>query len=262
ELLVLNNAFAHKNYKKPTAILNYLKSLIPNDESREYILRFLRTKLTTFKQSPVILYFIGKAGSGKDTFVSLLSKIIGGDYVTSPSSKVFLETYNGWTMDKYIVQLDEYGNKVTRAFERQEVLGRLKTYTGSPIIQIRAMRQDGFNYRHSITYILTDNSNPLPIELDDRRFYLIETPNKLSEEKWVKEMGGITKAIDKIDSEVLDFCCYLATDVDNLSPDEYMEPPLTENKEELILSSLPAIKKLTYYIENKKLESLVELFQD
>src|SRR5690606_37278455 len=125
-------------------IINYFESLIPDDEMRAYVLIFLRTKLTTFNYSPVILYFIGKPGSGKDTLVNILRQIIGNEYVSKPDTKVFLEQYNGWMIDKFIIQLDEYGNKLTRTADKQEVLGKLKAYTGSAALQIRAIRQDGY----------------------------------------------------------------------------------------------------------------------
>jgi len=54
------------------------------------------------------------------------------------------------------------------------------------------MRSDGFNYKHCISFIMTANNNPLPVEMDDRRFAFINTPNKLEAQPWVKDMGGIS----------------------------------------------------------------------
>jgi len=99
---------------------------VPNDKDRLWLLRFIRTKFTTFKYSPIILYFIGAQGSGKDTLFSLLTDIIGIEYTAKPDTKVFCEQYNGWLMDKFLVQLDEYGNKLTSNAERNIVLGKLQ----------------------------------------------------------------------------------------------------------------------------------------
>ena len=260
QLAILNNPTPYTgNYSRPNTIIKYFETLIPDDYVRSYVLSFIRTKLTTFKYSPVILYLIGKPGSGKDTMVELLRSILGRDYISKPDTKVFLEQYNGWMLDKYIIQLDEYGNKLTRTGDKQEVLGKLKAYTGSSEIQVRAMRTDGFNYRHSITFILTANKNPLPIETDDRRVCFVKTPHKLEVQDWVINAGGISEVQDLIKSEILDFCYYLATEIKNLSNDAYVIPPVTLDKEKLILDNLPAAEQLTFYVQHSRWSELLDI---
>lgn len=260
ELSVLNNPGPYKDqYKRPNATIAYFESLIPDDFMRSYVLSFMKTKLTTFKYSPVILYMIGKPGSGKDTFVNIMRTILGQEYVAKPDTKVFLEQYNGWLIDKYVIQLDEYGNKLIRATDKQEVLGKLKAYTGSEDLQIRAMRNDGYNAKHCITFVMTANSNPLPVETEDRRVCYIKTPNILAKQDWVLKAGGIVQVIDQIKAEVMDFCYYLATEVDVLKMDDYVIAPETEDKENLILSAMPAAEQIAYYIQNERFEELKEL---
>jgi len=260
-LSIVNNPSLYKDqYSRPTHIINYFESLIPDDYMRSYVLSFIKTKLMTFKYSPVILYFIGIPGSGKDTLVNLLRHIIGQEYVSKPDTKVFLEQYNGWMVDKYLIQLDEYGNKLTRPSDKQEVLGKLKAYTGSAEFQVRAMRQDGFNYKHSTTFIMTANSNPLPIETGDRRVAFIKTPNVLKDQEWVTKAGGVARVVEElIPSEILDFCYYLGTEIKQLNSEEYVTPPETADKERLILDNLPAVEQLAYYMHNSKYEELSTL---
>jgi hypothetical protein len=263
ELGVLNNPSVYtKRYSRPIVTLAYLESLIPDDFMRSYVLSFLRTKLTTFRYSPIVLYMIGKPGSGKDTLVEIMRRIIGAEYVAKPDTKVFLEQYNGWLLDKYFVQLDEYGNKLVRHSEKQETLGRIKAYTGSEEVQIRAMRNDGFNYRHAMTFILTANSNPLPIESDDRRIAFIKTPNRLDRQDWVKELGGIRRVQELIEQETLDFCYYMATEVHNLPGDQYVIAPDTEDKEKMVLDAMPAAEQITYYVQHGRYTELVELAEE
>ena len=260
ELNVLNHPNIYEQqYVRPTTIIRYFESLVPDDFMRNYLLSFIKTKLTTFKYSPVVLYLIGKPGSGKDTLVNILGMILGQHYIVKPDTKVFLEQYNGWLLDKYIVQLDEYGNKLTRGSDKQEVLGKLKAYTGSERINIRAMRQDGFDINHCLTFIMTANTNPLPVETDDRRFAFIKTPNKLASEPWVADAGGISCVIDNLKDEVMDFCYYLATEIDELDMDKYTEAPYTEDREQLILNSLPAAEQIVFYINNSKYKELLDL---
>ena len=260
ELSVLNNPLPYKSqYARPNTIISYFESLIPDDRMRMYVLSFLKTKFTTFKYSPVVLYLIGKPGSGKDTMVNIIRRIIGDEYVAKPDTKVFIEQYNGWMLDKFFIQLDEYGNKLSRHSDKQEVLGKIKAITGSSEMQIRAMRSDGFNYKHCISFIMTANTNPLPVEADDRRFAFIKTPNKLEIQDWVKEQGGISAVQDRIKEEVMDFCYYLGTEIPTLKFDEYVIAPMTEDKERLMLDSMPAAEQITYYIANSQFALLKEL---
>lgn len=260
ELSIINNPGPYRaNYNRPTTIIKYFETLIPDDKMRMFVLSFIKTKFTSFKYSPIVLYLIGKPGSGKDTLVNILRKIIGDDYVAKPDTKVFNEQYNGWIMDKFFIHLDEYGNKLVRMSDKQEVLGKIKAYTGAPDIQIRAMRQDGFNYKHALTFIMTANSNPLPVELDDRRFAFIKTPNKLETQDWVKSFGGITAVQDRMRDEIMDFCYYLGTEIENLKADDYMIAPMTEDKEKLMLDNLPAAEQITYYINNTQFDLLYNI---
>lgn len=262
-LAILNNPETYKDYyTTPETILNYFETLIPDAYIRNYLLRFLKRKFTSFKYSPVVLYLLGAHGSGKDTFVNILGAMIGDQYIAKPSAKEFLEHFNGWLVDKYFVQLDEYGNQLSRTADKNEALGKIKAYSGKDNIQIRQMRTDGFNMKHSVTFILTANTNPLLLEEGDRRIVIIDTPNILATADWVEEYGGIAKVIDGIFSEIQDFCYYLATEVDLLSWDEYVTPPKTQLKDELIASVLPAAQRIAYYLKNNLIHKLEELTEE
>lgn len=249
-------------YNRPETILKFLETFIPDTYMRNYVLGFLKRKFTTFKYSPVLLYFLGVHGSGKDTFVSILGQIIGVQYIARPSAKEFLDQFNGWLPDKYFVQLDEYGNQLHTLSDKEIALGKIKSYTGKPEVQIRQMRTDGYPMKHHTTFIMTANSNPLLLEDGDRRACMIDTPNVLKDAEWVKEAGGTTAVINQIELEINDFAYFLATEVDSISPDFYMSPPETEQKRDLIASKLPAAHRLAYYFKHGMFEQLEELCED
>ena len=264
-LAILTNPQSYTDfYKEPKTILAYLKSFVPHEQSRNYLLKFMRKKFTTFEYSPVILYFLGAHGSGKDTFVSLLAHIMGDSYIARPTTKEFLEHYNGWMLDKYFVQLDEYGNQLVRYTEKQEALGKIKAYSGKRDVQIRQMRTDGFNYKHNVTFILTANTNPLLLEEGDRRAHIMETPVSMAGLEWVLSAGGLKEVQEKLVEETNDFCYYLATEVANMSFDEYVSPPLSKAKQSVIASSLPAGPRLAYLLKHNmftELETLMEEYE-
>lgn len=261
ELAILSNPESYRElYKHPTTTLKFLETLVPEVEMREFLLGFTKRKLTTFGYSPVILYFLGVHGSGKDTYVQILEQILG--HVSRPTVKEFLEMFNGWMMDSYIVQLDEYGNQLTRVSEREEALGKLKAYTGKQNVQIRAMRSDGFMYKHNATFIMTANKNPLMMEDGDRRVALLSTPNVLAEMDWVNEIGGPPAMHAKIMAETKDFAYYLATEVTMLTDMQYMKPPESESKRTLVADSMYAAQRIAYALKHGMRDYLVELAND
>ena len=244
-------------YKRPTTTLQYLETLIPEKKMRDYLLKFIKRKLQTFDYSPAVLYFLGKPGSGKDTFVQIIEKIMGK--VARPTTREFLEMFNGWLLDTYFVQLDEYGNQLTTMRDREEALGKLKAYTGKQNIQIRQMRTDGFMYHHNATFIMSANSNPFGIEDGDRRIALLNTPNVLAEAEWVDD---ITDVHQQILSETCDFCYYLATEVEDISGAEYMKPPESDDKQTLIADNMYASQRIAYVLKNGMMDYLKNLASD
>ena len=261
ELNVLNNPKDYKEfYTRPETTIRFFESLVPDERMRNYLLSFTKRKLLTFEYSPVILYFLGVGGSGKDTYVAILEKIIGK--VARPTVKEFLEMNNHWIMDNYFAQLDEYGNQLTRMMDKEEALGKLKAYTGKPQVQIRKMRTDGFQYIHSLTFIMTANKQPLMLEDDDRRIAFMPTPQKLKSQDWVINECGVSKVWNQIMSEVKDFCYYLATEIEMLDSQAYVSPPDTESKLTLIADSMYAANKIAFVLKHEMWQYLKDLAID
>lgn len=261
ELAIINNPDDYvAHYKLPSTTLKYLETLVPEKEMRDFLLGFTKRKLTTFGYSPVILYFLGVHGSGKDLYVKILEQMLG--HVARPTTKEFLDMFNGYMLDTYFVQLDEYGNQLTRISDREEALGKLKAYTGKQNIQIRQMRTDGFMYQHNATFIMTANKNPLMLEDGDRRVALLPTPNVLNEVDWVNDMGGPTVVHDIILAETKDFAYYLATEVPMLSDRLYMKPPESVSKRRLVADSMYAAQRIAYCLKHGMIDYLLELCED
>ena len=261
ELAIFTNPEAYtEKYSHPATIIQYLETLVPEAKMRDYLLSFIHTKLKTFGYSPVVLYFMGKHGSGKDIFVGLLETIMGS--IARPSTREFLEMFNGWLLDQYFVQLDEYGNQLATARDREEALGKIKAYTGKQTVQIRQMRTDGFQYKHNATFIMTANKNPIGVEDGDRRICLLETPNVLAEQEWVQSKGGVAEVFKLIQSELKDFCYYLAKHITPLSASAYMKPPEADHKQELIADSMSAAQRISFVVKHNMTQYLLDLLED
>ncbi len=258
ELAILNEPELYKQfYKYPSTTIRYLETLVPEETTRKYLIKFIKRKLLKFEYSPVILYFLGVHGSGKDLFVEILTAIMGK--ISKPTTREFLELFNGWLMDAYFVQLDEYGNQLTNIRDREEVLGKLKTYTGSPKVNIRQMRNDSFNYMHSATFVMTANKQPLMLEDGDRRILFLDTPNVLKDADWIENMA---ETRTKILEEVKDFCYYLATEIPLMDRAEFNTPPESKEKHRLIADSMHPAARIAYALKYKMLDYIKDLAND
>lgn len=261
-LNIINNPEQWESrYKFPSHTLDFFSSLVPDESTRDYLLSFLKVKFTTFSYSPVVLYLLGISGSGKDTFVELISTIMGKDneYIAKPVAKVFIEKHNGWLRNIFFAQLDEYGDQLLTVQNKQEATGRIKMYTGSPKITMRQMHNDGKLMSHAITFIMTANTNPLTLDANDRRILFIDTPNVLKNEQWVLNAGGITAARNAMWEELYDFCYYLATEVRSLTMDDYTTPPENQGKLSLIASSLPIADRIVFCLINGMIDELKDI---
>ena len=227
---------------------------------REYLFRFLKTKLTTFKYSPVVLYFLGVPGSGKGTFVRIIEEIFG--LVPAPTAAEFLDKFNGWVVGAYFAELDEYGDTLATMREKEEAIGKLKALTGKQKVDIRKMRENSYSYEHNITFIMTANKNPLMLDEGDRRIALFNTPNILADQDWISDHGGVDNVIQEIMNKINDFCYWLSTEVEPLSAADYMRPPMFEGKFELIADSMPAAARIAYCFKERQLDYLTELCLD
>lgn len=250
-----------EHYTPPVVTLKYFETLVPDEGMRDYLLKFLRKKLITLSYSPVILYFMGVHGSGKDTLVTLLAEIISN--IAKPTAKEFLEQYNAYMLDSFFVHLDEYGNQLQGFSAREEAMGKIKAWSGKSTINIRAMRTDSEPMPHRVTFIMTQNKNPLMLEDGDRRIAYFDTPNKLAAQPWVYTHGGMDKVYKSIvEDEVIDFCYYLATEVKDFDPREdanYTSPPMTAKKHELIADSMTLANRITYCLKHNQVDILLEL---
>lgn len=239
-----------KNYRYPEFTVKYLQSLVPDDNMRLFLTGFLRRKFDLFEYSPVVLYFLGASGSGKDVLVELIQLFIGDVAVAKPTAKEFIETHNGWMLDKYFAQLDEYGDQLTRFDQKEEAKGKIKTWSGKKDVHIRKMHNDGFLYEHNVTFILTANKNPITFDSDDRRIAVFNTPSVLRFHPEVEAMG-VAEFVLRVKAEINDFAYYLATEVRNVSHSDYMTPPETEDKQRLIASKLSAGAHIAYLLKNQ-----------
>ncbi|RKX80505.1 MAG: hypothetical protein DRP58_13090, partial [Spirochaetes bacterium] len=251
------------DYKLPNEFIDYMENFIPSEEQRVYLLRFIRTKLTTFGYSPVVPYIIGVQGSGKNTIMTVLQNILGGSqYVkTDVGGEQFLEKYNAWLMDTYFIQLNELGDTLTSQNDKRKAQGILKNYTGSKEFECRAMHTDPFTYPQTATFIMTANHSPLSIEDNDRRLYYISTPNTFDFSPQCLASDPVT-VYEAIMAQTKDIAYYLATEFTNLQKKDYVRAPEAEGKMAMIFESLNSSTKMAWALQGGHFDMLMEWLID
>lgn len=244
-------------YKQPDDFILYMESLVPKEEERTYLLRHLLTKLTTFGYSPAVYYFVGAPGSGKGIFTTLISKLMGGEQYVGlnlGSSEVTGVT-NGWLAGMFFAHFDELHDTLSKYEDKKKANGNIKKWTGAETFQLRQMHTESVSEPMLATFILTQNGASFNMDMGDRRYLYMNTPNVL-------DLGLAEKIVHSIEHNILDIAYYLATSFDLLPVQEYVRPPMTDDKVESIMANQPKELVILHAIDNKNYDRLYELAID
>ena len=241
-------------YEEPIDFIKYMENFIPDKEDRDYFLSFWKTKFTTFEYSAVIFLVVGVQGSGKGTFIRILQSIIGESYVAGDIKKEqFLGQYNKWLENKYIAVLEEMAGQLTpkEAAQANEIL---KGYSGSETFAVRGMRTEHRTVPQRATFILNQNEEHYNYSEEDRRYYIIDTPNKMDKlgNKFMQDFNEKLKNPKYIS----DICYYIAKAYSIL--EKYRDAPMTAAKEGKIMDKMPLSTKLFTLIYKEEYIKLID----
>jgi len=257
-LEVIRNPDTYKErYKHPTEFVAYMESLVPKKLERTYLLRHLLTKLSTFGYSPAVYYFVGVPGSGKGLFVSLISKMMGGEQYVGQNlgSSEILGVTNGWLEGLLFAHFDELHDTLGKYEDRKKANGNIKKWSGSDIFQLRRMHTEAVPEPMMATFILTQNGSAFNMDVGDRRYLYMDTPNVLD-----KDLAE--SMVDMIATRVEDIAYYLQNEYEQLPVHEYVKPPMTDDKLQSIMGNQPAEIKILSAIDNRNYDLLYQLAID
>jgi len=163
--------------------------------------------------------------------------------------------------DKYIVNLNELSDTLNTKTEKNIAMGNLKNYTGSTQFQCHGKGKDLYSAPMKALFIMTANSNPLDVADDDRRVYYINTPQAMIDTPQVKasNIGVITRSIL---SQTKDIAYYLATEIGELSPQDYTTAPRHAGRANIIFAGKNAGDKIAWALAHDKFALLAEYLDD
>lgn len=204
------------------------------DNSREicqWLLRWMAYPLQhpgAKMSSAVILH--GPQGTGKSAVFQTLARIYG-DYATVLNQRGLEDKFNAdWADSKLFILAEEV---VARA-EMWHIKNELKELVTGEWIRVNPKNIAAYRQKNHLNVAyLSNETQPLPLENDDRRHCVIYTPPMLSEQYY----DELFQEIDAGGTEA--FYAYLMTlDLGDFHPKK--RPPMTQSKRALINLSLPS----------------------
>jgi len=213
-----------------TPILALLASLCDAedraDEHMEWILRWLAYPLQHpgAKMQTALLMFGEKQGTGKSLFFEGVMLPIFGDYGTVASQHQLDSSFTSWRSKKLFVLFEEVLSRDDK-YSHNGTLKYMITGKTMNINEKNLPARDERNHMNSV--FLSNEPQPIPIELEDRRFMVIEARRK-------QDPAFYNQVKDAIAQGAIEaFYHFLLTlPLDDFN--EHSKPPMTLAKERVI----------------------------
>ncbi len=196
------------------------------EEYMEWILRWLAYPLQHpgAKMQTALLMFGEKQGTGKSLFFEGVMLPMFGDYGTVASQHQLDSTFTSWRSKKLFVLFEEVLSRDDK-YSHNGTLKYMITGKTMNINEKNLPARDERNHMNSV--FLSNEPQPIPIELEDRRFMVIEARRKQDPAFYDQVKDAIAKgAIEAF----YHFLLELPLDGFN----EHTKPPMTLAKERVI----------------------------
>lgn len=196
------------------------------DECVLWILRWLAFPLQHpgAKMQTALLMFGEKQGTGKSLFFQDVILPIYGEYGTVASQHQLDSSFTAWRSRKLFVLFEEVLSRDDK-YSHNGTLKYMVTGKTMSINQKNLPERDERNHMNSA--FLSNEPQPIPIELEDRRFMVIEARRKQAPEFYV----AVQRSIEAGGIEAF-YHFLLNLQLDGF--DEHTKPPMTLAKERVI----------------------------
>jgi putative DNA primase/helicase len=196
------------------------------DECMLWILRWLAYPLQHpgAKMQTALLMFGEKQGTGKSLFFQDVMLPIFGEYGTVASQHQLDSSFTAWRSRKLFVLFEEVLSRDDK-YSHNGTLKYMITGKSMSINQKNLPERDERNHMNSV--FLSNEPQPIPIELEDRRFMVIEARKKQAKEFY----DAVQAAIEKGGIEAF-YQFLLSLNLDGFN--EHTKPPMTLAKERVI----------------------------
>ena len=166
-----------EEFSTPAWFIDYLNSVFLVDSEKEYVLKYIAHLIQYPEIRPdSCLIFKGLEGSGKDTILNIVKKLIGNQYVHSCQDlDSIFGNFNSNLSQKLVVQLNEIDQ---RSFiNNKEAIKDYITRDNTTINQKNIKTRKEKNYVR--LFMFSNNTTPICLDASNRRFILIEQNHAL-----------------------------------------------------------------------------------
>lgn len=220
------------------SLLDLLLYLCSHEKNAKDIYQWVLKWLAYLIQNPgakmrTALVFHGPQGTGKNLFFETVMGIFGV-YGRIVDQSAVEDKFNDWASRKLFLIADEV---VARA-ELFHVKNKLKGLVTGEWIRINPKNVAAHDERNHVNLVfLSNETKPLILEKDDRRYTVVWTPEKLPPDFY----QGVRDELNAGGQAALHH--YLLHEVDCTGFDEHTKPPMTQAKEDLIEQSADTVER-------------------
>lgn len=178
------------------------------------------------------LVFHGPQGTGKNLFFEAVMSIYG-EYGRIVDQAAIEDKFNDWASRKLLMIADE----VVARQELYHVKNKLKSFVTGEWIRINPKNVAAHDEKNHVNLVfLSNESQPLVLEKDDRRYTVIHTPEKLGAEFY-------QQVRDELNNGGIAALHHYLLNLDLGDFDEHSKPPLTKAKSNLIDESKDSVQQ-------------------
>ena len=210
----------------------------------EYFIKCLSNIIQQKYKSTSSIILNSRQGCGKDLFIDWFSSIIGTQYyVNTAAQEKLFGNFNSLLEDKLLCVLNEaQTNKPDN-----NIIDLLKDLITNKTIVIEKKGIDSFVQKNRIFYFFFSNrSNPVSIENDDRRFFILECNDKV---KTIKNY--FENLMEEMKNDDIKYAFYEYFKNLDLSDWDQRDIPFTNKKKMNILMNLsPLDNFINEYLDN------------
>jgi putative DNA primase/helicase len=190
------------------------------------------------------LVFHGPQGTGKNLFFEAVMAIYG-EYGRIVDQAAIEDKFNDWASRKLMMIADE----VVARQELYHVKNKLKSFVTGEWIRINPKNVAAHDEKNHVNLVfLSNESQPLVLEKDDRRYTVIHTPEKLPAEFY-------QQVRDELNNGGVAALHHYLLNLDLGDFDEHTKPPMTKAKEDLIEVSLDSVQRFIQEWQRGEIDS-------
>ena len=214
-----------------TQLLLLLRSLMQSEANNPDLYTWVLRWLAYPIQHPgakmrTALIFHGLQGTGKNLFFETIMAIYG-EYGRIIDQAAIESQFNDWASRKLFMIADE----VVARQELYHVKNKLKSFVTGEWIRINPKTVAAHDEKNHCNIVyLSNETQPLPIDSDDRRHFVVWTPAKLEEENY-------HAVRDELRTGGREALHHYLLNLDLGDFDEHTKPPMTQAKADLIAVS-------------------------